>query len=93
MAKKLKGVVMTASPGPMPAPAMASQRASVPLAQPTAWGTPQVCAAACSKRVDLGAEDEALGGADGFDGFKEFLAYASELTGEIKHRNWLRIAD
>ena len=36
LAKKLKGVVMTASPGPMLAAARASQMASVPLAQPMA---------------------------------------------------------
>ena len=36
VAKKLKGVVMTASPGPMLAAARASQMASVPLAQPMA---------------------------------------------------------
>jgi len=36
VAKKLKGVVMTASPGPTLAAAKASQMASVPLAQPMA---------------------------------------------------------
>ena len=36
VAKKLKGVVTTASPGPMSRAASASQRASVPLAQPMA---------------------------------------------------------
>ena len=36
LAKKLNGVVMTASPGPMLAAARASQMASVPLAQPMA---------------------------------------------------------
>ena len=35
-AKKLKGEVITASPGPIPAAAMASQSASVPLAHPMA---------------------------------------------------------
>ena len=60
MAKKLKGVVMAASgcepraPGPIPAAAMASQRASVPLAQPMAWGAAQALAAACSKLATSG---------------------------------------
>ena len=48
-AKKLKGEVITASPGPIPAAAMASHNASVPLAHPMAWGTAQALAAACSK--------------------------------------------
>src|ERR1700733_16303871 len=49
VAKKLKGVVMTASPGPTLAAARASQMASVPLAQPMAWGTVQAVAGAYSK--------------------------------------------
>ncbi len=53
-AKKLKGVVMTASPGPMSGGGQASQRASVPLAQPMAWGTAQAAAAACSKLATWG---------------------------------------
>ena len=39
-AKKLKGVVTTAVPGPIPAAASASHRASVPEEQPMAWATP-----------------------------------------------------
>ena len=54
LAKKLKGVVMTASPGPMFAAARASQIASVPLAQPTAWGTAQTVATDCSKLATCG---------------------------------------
>src|SRR5260370_23164630 len=54
LAKKLNGVVMTASPGPMLAAAKASQIASVPLAQPTAWGAAQAVAAACSKLATWG---------------------------------------
>src|ERR1700735_4225762 len=55
LAKKLNGEVMTASPGPILAAASASQMASVPLAQPTAWGTEQALAAACSKLATRGA--------------------------------------
>ena len=39
---------------PMLAAARASQRASVPLAQPMAWGTLQAAAAAASKLVTWG---------------------------------------
>src|SRR5665213_341091 len=53
-AKKVKGVVTTTSPGPMSRAAIASQRASVPLAQPTANGTPQAAAAAFSKLATSG---------------------------------------
>src|ERR1035438_1775711 len=48
-AKKLKGVVITAAPGPMPAAARASQSASVPEEHPMAWDTPSCPAAARSK--------------------------------------------
>ncbi len=45
---------MTESPGPIPAAAMASQRASVPLAQPMAWVAAQAVAAARSKVATSG---------------------------------------
>src|SRR5271163_1248131 len=54
VAKKLKGVVTTASPGPTPAAASASQSASVPLAQPTPNSAPQARAAAASKLSTAG---------------------------------------
>ena len=54
VAKKLNGVVMTLSPGPILNAASASQSASVPLAQPTAASTPQNAAAAPSKRSTSG---------------------------------------
>src|SRR5882757_3564028 len=60
VAKKLKGVVTTASDaeppalGPIRAASMASQRASVPLAQPMAYGESQASAAACSKLATWG---------------------------------------
>ena len=41
--------VITSSPGPMPRARSARIRASVPLLQPNAWGTPQAAAKACSK--------------------------------------------
>ena len=47
-AKKLNGVVTTAAPGPMPAAASASHKASVPDEQPMACATPNCLAAALS---------------------------------------------
>ncbi len=41
VAMKVKGVVKTACPGPMPRAMRAMSRASVPEAQPTACLTPQ----------------------------------------------------
>ena len=43
-----RGWVTTESPGPIPAAASASQRASVPLAQPMAYGARQAAATALS---------------------------------------------
>jgi len=37
VAKKVKGLVMTASPAPMPSAIRASSRASVPEETPIAW--------------------------------------------------------
>jgi hypothetical protein len=54
VAKKLKGVVTTLSPGPIWRAARASQRASVPLAQPMAWGTWRARAAAASNAATSG---------------------------------------
>ena len=42
------------------------------------------------KAFDLWAEDEALGGADFFDGGEYGFPYEIELTGEIKHGDGLR---
>ena len=41
VAKKVKGVVITSSPGATPSASSASSSASVPEAQPTAWRVPQ----------------------------------------------------
>ena len=41
VAKKVNGVVITSSPGPMPRARRAMTRASVPELQPTAWATPR----------------------------------------------------
>ena len=55
LAKKEKGVVMTECSGEsIPAATRASQRASVPLAQPMPNGAEQAAAAACSKEVTSG---------------------------------------
>src|ERR1700721_1810966 len=54
LAKKLNGVVMTASPGPTFAAANASQMASVPLAHPMACGAAHAIAAAFSKLATCG---------------------------------------
>ena len=54
VAKKLNGVVITESPGPIFNAASESHRASVPLAQPIANGTPQAAAAASSNRPTSG---------------------------------------
>ena len=63
LAKKLKGVVITASGGhgadaealsPMPAAASASHRASVPLAHPIAKDEAQAAAAAASNAATRG---------------------------------------
>jgi len=39
---------------------------------------------------DFGAEDEALGGADGLDGGHDFIANEGKLAGEIEDRNGLQ---
>ena len=39
-ARKVRGVVMTSSPGPMPSAFSATSRATVPLASATAWVVP-----------------------------------------------------
>ena len=54
VAKKLNGVVITASPGPNFNAANESQSASVPLAHPIAKGTPHATAAASSNRATSG---------------------------------------
>ena len=41
VAKKVKGVVITSSPGATSSATSASSSASVPEAQPTAWRVPQ----------------------------------------------------
>jgi hypothetical protein len=41
VAMKLFAAVMTSSPGPMPSAFRAMNSASVPLATPTQWSTPQ----------------------------------------------------
>lgn len=42
---------------------------------------------------DLGAEDEALRGADGLDGIEQFFPDAGKLAGKIKHLNGLRVVN
>ena len=54
VAKKVNGLVITSSPGPMPKARSASTRASVPLATATAWRTPTQSAASASKARTLG---------------------------------------
>ena len=44
----------TSSPGPTPSAVRLSCRASVPLARPTAWSTPQYAAQSRSKAVTAG---------------------------------------
>lgn len=41
------------------------------------------------KAGDLGAEDELLRGADGFDGGEELLPDGGELAGEVEHGDGL----
>ena len=59
-AKKLKGVVTTAVPGPMPAAASASHRASVPEEQPMAWATPSCAGRGALEGGYRLAQDELL---------------------------------
>jgi len=54
VAMKVKGVVMTSSPVPIPRARSASSRASVPLATPTACGTPWYRATSASSADTLG---------------------------------------
>ena len=49
VAKKVKGVVITSSPGPIPRARRDITRASVPELQPTAWRAPSQLAASSSK--------------------------------------------
>ena len=99
-AKKLKGVVMTASGWalervasvllPMPAAASASQRASVPLAQPMAKRAAQAAGCGLLECRDLGAEDEVLRVADSRDGVEDLLPQRGKLAGEVEHGDGLR---
>ena len=59
-AKKLRGVTMTSSPGPMPRARKASSSASVPLASAMAWGIRDRPAKAVSKAVQLSPWTSAL---------------------------------
>ena len=100
MAKKLKGVVTTASGAPeprvaallspMPEAASASQRASVPLAQPMAKRTAQAAGRGGLEGGNLRAEDEVLRVADPRDGVQNLLPEGRELAREVQHGNGLR---
>ena len=59
-AKKLNGVVTTASPGPIPAAAIASHRASVPEEQPMACFTTKMLGRRLFKCRNLLAKNELL---------------------------------
>ena len=89
-AKKLKGVVTTASPGPIPAAARASQRASVPEEQPMAWATPSWSAAARSNVGDRLAKDKLLRLQYMLEGLEQFLVERLVLALEVQHGHGLR---
>src|SRR5690606_26957619 len=54
VAKKVKGVVITSSPGPIPRASSVRTRASVPLATPTPWAAPQRAATSSSRACTSG---------------------------------------
>ena len=87
-AKKLNGVVMTASPGPMPAAARASQRASVPEEQPMAWATPSCAAAALEFSYRL-TEDKLLRLQYMPESSQQFLMERLVLALQVEHRHGL----
>ena len=61
VAKKVKGVVITSSPGPMPRARRAMTRASVPELQPDGVPGAQVGGGLLFEGLHLGAQDEVAG--------------------------------
>ena len=72
-AKKLKGVVTTALPGPIPAAARASHRASVPDEQPMACATPSCAGGGAFKGGHRLAKNKLLRLQHMLEGFQQFL--------------------
>jgi len=79
VAIKLKGVVMTSSPWPIPAESSDKIRASVPEAQQMANFEPSLAATSSSRSFTSGPRIEMLGFENLSDGLHDFIADGGEL--------------
>ena len=87
VAKKVKGEVMTSSPGPTSRAIRAMSRASVPEETPTAKRGAGVGGDGLLEGLDLGAHDEVLGVADFVDDGADLVADGPVLGFEVEHRD------
>ncbi len=87
VAKKVKGEVMTSSPGRTSRAIRAMSRASVPEETPTAKLGAGVGGDRLFEGLDLGAHDEVLGVADFVDDRPDLVADGPVLGFEVEHRD------
>ena len=85
--KKVNGVVITASPGPMPSAISASNRASLPEATPTACSQPRYAAICAFELTHRRAENELLRFGHFVDGPAHLRRELSVLSAQVDDRN------
>jgi len=87
VAKNVKGLVMTASPGPIPSAMSASSSASVPEETPIPWRHWLYAANARLELLDARPQDEVLIRADLFDRRLDFCCERPVLRLQVQQRH------